>query len=251
MNKLKVIIAENSPIMLQELAESISKDIDLELVGVADNGKDALNLIEVENPDVVLFDLLLSYYDGFALMDKYNQSEYKDENIKFIMTTPLANDVIISESGRRGIHYLMVKPYNIEMISEKIKDVCHNAEIRQDMDNYSQSIDWVISKNLNRIGVPASLKGYRYMKTAIKEVLDDETVLDGVTKILYPVVAKKHNSTPQRVEKAIRHAIEVAWARNDIDSLNENFEFSVNVGKLRPTNSEFIAVVSQKIKMNA
>lgn len=250
MNKLKVMIADNNPVVLQQLADQINCDSQLELVGVADNGRDAYHLIESEKPDAVVFDLLLSYYDGFALMDKVNQQKDNEEETKLIMTTPLTNDVIISESCKKGVDYIMVKPYDMELVSNKIKDVCKIIDSRRNIENYSYSVDSLISEKLNQIGVPASLKGYRYMVTAIKEVLNDETALEGVTKVLYPGVAKKHNSTPQRVEKAIRHAIEVAWLRNDGSKLKEDFEFSIHSGKVRPTNSEFIAVLSQKIKMN-
>lgn len=121
---------------------------------------------------------------------------------------------------------------------------------RDVISDYSHKIDVLISKNLNEVGIPRSLKGYRYIVTSIKEVLRDETVLDGVTKILYPTVAKIHNSTPQRVEKAIRHAIEVAWSRNEDSKLKDEFKYAISKGKTRPTNSEFIATLSQYIKMS-
>lgn len=251
MNKLKVVIADNNPVLLQQLAEKVSCDNQLELVGAVDNGKDAYHLIEREKPNAVVFDLLLSYYDGFALMDKIKQQEGYDEETKLIMTTPLTSDMVISESYRKGVDYIIVKPYDIETISEKIKGVCSLSKTKDYAQGFTRSVDVLIANKLNQIGVPASLKGYRYMITAIKEVLEDETALEGVTKVLYPGVAKKHNSTPQRVEKAIRHAIEVAWSRNNGSKLKEEFEYSINSGKTRPTNSEFIAVLSQKIKMSA
>lgn len=249
MEKLKVMIADNNPVLLQQVSETMSRDNQIELVGMADNGKDAYRIIENEEPNVVVFDLLLPYYDGFALLDKVKPQKADDGKIKFIMTTPLTNDALVKESYRRGVDYIIAKPYDVRMIAEKIKTVFTIMDTNRKSDGYSHGVEALISNKLNQIGIPASLKGYRYMITAIKEVLKDETMLDGITKVLYPGVAKKHNSTPQRVEKAIRHAIEVAWMRNDGCKLKEQFEYSANSGRIRPTNSEFIAVLSQNIKM--
>lgn len=140
--------------------------------------------------------------------------------------------------------------YDMEAIAGRIERIYTFLNGREISPNYSNTIDGVISKHLNEIGIPPSLKGYRYIITAIKEVLKDETVLEGITKILYPTVAKLHNSTSQRVEKAIRHAIEVAWSRNQDSKLKEEFKYATSMGKSRPTNSEFIATLSQYIKMS-
>lgn len=250
MEKLKVIIADSNPVLLQQLAEVISRDNQMELVGIADNGRDAYEVIKKEQPDIVVFDLLLSYYDGFALLDKMKRHKVYNEKLNLILTTPIADDSIAKEAYRKGIDYIIIKPYNVEIMVDKIKGI-YRAMERKFAERLTQNIDAVISNKLNQIGVPASLKGYRYMITAVKEVLKDETVLEGVTKILYPGVAKIHNSTPQRVEKAIRHAIEVAWTRNGDSELREEFQYAMNSEKNRPTNSEFIAILSQKIKISA
>lgn len=251
MEKLKIMVADNNPILLQQLAESVCNDSQMELVGASDNGKEAYQIIEREKPNVVVFDLLLPYYDGLALLDKLKEQKENEKQTKFIMTTPLTNDVIVSESYKRGADYIIVKPYDVEMISSKIKKVCKIMDRKKEPYGIYHSLDVTISNKLNQIGVPASLKGYRYMITAIKEVINDESMLEGVTKILYPGIAKKHNSTPQRVEKAIRHAIEVTWKQSDDENLKSKFQYSVRQGKARPTNTEFIAVVSQNIKLSA
>lgn len=250
MKKLKVVVADNNPVLLQQLAEAISRDNQTELAGIIDNGRDAYEIIEKEKPDVVVFDLLLSYYDGFALLDKIKQNKEYSEKLKLIMTTPIADDSIAKEAYRKGIDYIIIKPYNVETMVDKIKDI-YKAMERKHSEELAHNMEAIISNKLNQIGVPASLKGYRYMITAVKEVLKDETVLEGVTKILYPGVAKIHNSTPQRVEKAIRHAIEVAWTRNGDSKLKEEFQYAMNAEKDRPTNSEFIAILSQNIKISA
>lgn len=146
------------------------------------------------------------------------------------------------------IQLTIVEPYNSFMVSGNL-DGMYGAETRyEEHSDLHTSMELLISRQLIEIGVPASLKGYRYMITAIEQVIMDEAVLEGVTKVLYPEVAKKHNSTSQRVEKAIRHAIEVAWSRNDDSRLKKVFKYSTNSGKGRPTNSEFIALLAQSVK---
>lgn len=248
MKKFKVMIADNNPILLQQLTNVINCDNQMELIGSADNGKDAYSILEKGEPNVVLFDLLLPYYDGFALLDKIKLQDNCDERMRLIMTTSLTNDAVISESYKRGVDYIIAKPYDVEAMATKIKKICTVMDRNQSTTAFCQGIDVKISKKLNQIGIPARLKGYRYMITAMKEILRDETMLEGVTKILYPAVAKKHNSTPQRVEKAIRHAIEVGWKSSD-NKFKKEFEYSLNSEKVRPTNSEFIAVLSQQLKM--
>lgn len=248
MREIKILIAENNLLLREQLAEELLSDDQFELVGITANGPDTYNAIMREKPDVVVFDLLLPYYDGLTLIEKIRQ-DIENENIKLVMTTPLTKDSIISAAFRKGANYVIVKPYDIKMMAEKIKKIYYNAGTVTYTNSPAQNIDDIISHNLTNIGVPANLIGYRYMITAIKHVIDDESSLEGITKILYPDVAKIHNSTPQRVEKAIRHAIEVAWARNDSNKQITEFKYSIKPGKLRPTNSEFLAVMSRQIKL--
>lgn len=157
-------------------------------------------------------------------------------------------DMIIHESYNRGIDYILVNPQEIGMYAGKVDKIHYVMDHSKEKTVKTQKN--TIIDELNKIGMPASLKGYRYMITAIQEVLKDETVLEGITKVLYPEIAKQHESTPQRVEKAIRHAIEVAWNRNQDSKLRQKFRYLANQQKSRPTNSEFIAVISQEIKAN-
>ena len=160
-------------------------------------------------------------------------------------------DTIINESYSKGIDYIFVNPNEAGVLAGKVDKIQYMIESNENRSRHCKNVEAIITEKLNRLGIPASLKGYRYMITGIREVLKDETVLEGVTKVLYPGIAKKHNSTPQRVEKAIRHAIEVAWNRNSSNEskLKQKFQYLSNPHRLRPTNSEFIAVISQNIKM--
>lgn len=149
-----------------------------------------------------------------------------------------------------NLKVIIANPYDIEAMARGFERMCTVVDGRDVASDYSHSVDALISEYLSEVGIPPSLKGYRYIITAVKEVMRDETVLEGITKILYPNVAKIHCSTSQRVEKAIRHAIEVAWSRNDGSKLKEKFRYATASGRTRPTNSEFIAILSENIKLS-
>lgn len=178
-----------------------------------------------------------------------------EDNVLFLqqLTNVLNNsklEVIENEGGdTEACHIIITRTSDVEAMKRRIEKICNIVDDKDTYEGSTQALDTLICKHLNEIGVPASLKGYRYMITAIKEVLKDEMVLEGITKILYPNIAKKHDSTSQRVEKAIRHAIEVAWARNNGSKLKYVFKYTATSGRTRPTNSEFIAALSCHIKM--
>lgn len=267
MKKLKVLIADSQVMVRQRLLDAMKRDEQIEVIASVDNGKDAYELFLMGKPNIVVFDLLLPVYDGFSLLDKLNEYGI-DRDTKLIMTTPLTSDLIVREASNKGVDYIITKPYDIDSIVIKIKNIYNSfnkmislgmvnesagVRSRYSMKNeiYFEKLDAIISDKLDEIGIPARLKGYRYMITAIKEVIYNENALEGITKILYPDVAKKHNSTPQRVEKAIRHAIEVAWSMDSESSFKQQFTYMLNTKKIRPTNSEFIAKVSQDIRHSA
>lgn len=268
MKKLKVLLADSQEMVKQAVAEKLREDENIILIGATDNGKEAYDMFRLEKPDVIIFDLLLSVYDGYTLLDKMN--EYgKKQNEKFIMTMSVTNDTLANEAFLRGVDYLLKKPYDANIVVEKIKKIYYRMNeiskerqqntnkteiiksMNQSPEKTTEKIDSVISGRLNEIGIPAKLKGYRYMITAVKEVIGNDGALDAVTKILYPDVAKIHNSTPQRVEKAIRHAIEVAWTIDRESQFKKEFSYLVSMGKQRPTNSEFLAKLSQGIIQQA
>lgn len=180
-----------------------------------------------------------------------------DDNLRLLqqLTNAINNngmEVMGSKGEDEGAcHIIITRSRDVEAMKKRIEKICNVAEMENMENKQYRELDSLICKHLNEIGVPPSLKGYRYMITAIKEVLKDEMVLEGITKILYPNVARLHNSTSQRVEKAIRHAIEVAWTRNGASGsrLKAEFKYSTTSGRKRPTNSEFIATLSRHIKM--
>lgn len=274
MEKLKILVADSQVVVKQHLLQELKKDRQLEIIGTAGNGKEAYEIFEREEPNIIIFDLLLPIYDGYTLLDKMNEHGVSNEQ-KLIMTTPITSDLLVSEAFHQGVDYVLTKPYDASIVANKIRTFYERmnrsiaarrvetdrgigrtgeSEITRkygsgEIDKIYQQLDEIISKRLNEIGIPARLKGYRYMITAIKKILENDEALESVTKILYPDVAKKHNSTAQRVEKAIRHAIEVAWSAEGDHQAHKEFQYIISPGKSRPTNSEFIAKIAQDIKL--
>ncbi|MFR4319191.1 MAG: response regulator [Eubacterium sp.] len=211
MKKLKVLLADSQEMVKQAVAEKLREDENIILIGATDNGKEAYDMFRLEKPDVIIFDLLLSVYDGYTLLDKMN--EYgKKQNVKFIMTMSVTNDTLANEAFLRGVDYLLKKPYDANIVVEKIKKIYYRMNeiskekqqntnkteiiksMNQSPEKTTEKIDSVISRRLNEIGIPAKLKGYRYMITAVKEVIGNDGALDAVQKSL-PGCAKIHNST--------------------------------------------------------
>ena len=274
MKKLKVLVADNQVVVRQQLLQELRKDEYIEIVGAVDNGKDAYEIFEREEPNIVIFDLLLPIYDGYVLLDKMNEHGIHN-NQKLVMTTPLTNNMLVSEAFNQGVDYVLTKPYDARAISVQLRmihDKMNQAAVYENVmagnsarkirntnidriynssefDRIYQKLDEIISNRLNEIGIPVRLKGYNFIITAVKEVLGNDGKLEAVTKVLYPDVARKHGSTPQRVEKAIRHAIEVAWMIDENNPIHKEFKYIMGAGKDRPTNSEFIAKLTQDARL--
>lgn len=274
MKKLKVLVADNQVVVRQQLLQELRKDEYIEIVGAVDNGKDAYEIFEREEPNIVIFDLLLPIYDGYVLLDKMNEHGIHN-NQKLVMTTPLTNNMLVSEAFNQGVDYVLTKPYDARAISVQLRmihDKMNQAAVYENVmagnsarkirntnidriynssefDRIYQKLDEIISNRLNEIGIPVRLKGYNFIITAVKEVLGNDGKLEAVTKVLYPDVARKHGSTPQRVEKAIRHAIEVAWMIDENNLIHKEFKYIMGAGKDRPTNSEFIAKLTQDVRL--
>ena len=225
MSKTKIVVIDNDKKAVWELSKSLECEENIEVVSVEENGIDGLEAINKYNPDIVIMELLLTGIDGFSIIDYIKECKY---DIKIILTSVINQQNIVREAFDKGIDYFVVKPYDVNTIVNRVKRI-------------------IGENSLIQLGIPASLKGYRYVATGIKRATEDQGVLEGVTKILYPDIAKEYDSTPQRVEKAIRHAIEVAWNKNSDSDLKNKFCVNLDKGRKRPTNSEFIATMSQYI----
>lgn len=214
--------------------------------------KDGMTIFEAiagEAPDVVVIDAIMPNLDAIALIKKIAASSYKKPY--FIVTSAYENSFIEQQVMQAGASYFMIRPFDVKMLGERIKalldidsDIGDNMPVHR---NSHPNLEIIVTDIIHQIGVPAHIKGYHYLREAIILSVGDKEMLESVTKLLYPAVAKKFSTTPSRVERAIRHAIEIAWDRGDLDILNSFFGYTVNTGKGKPTNSEFIALITDKI----
>ena len=260
MGKVSVAIAYDNEIMLQLLDDIISSDEELSVVGIAKDGEEAYNVIKTKEPDVVLLDIIMPKLDGLGVLDRVK----KDKSIKkiptFIMVSAIGQEKITEDAFNLGADYYLMKPFDNEMIINRIKHVKRNmdsksCEIRK-VNAYEKAEDYKernletdVTEIIHEIGVPAHIKGYQYLRDAIVMSVSDMDMLNSITKILYPTIAKKYQTTPSRVERAIRHAIEVAWSRGKMDTIDEMFGYTIHNGKGKPTNSEFIALITDRIRL--
>ena len=250
MEHLRVAIADDNQKILDVLDEIISTDKELDLVGKAKNGEEMCQIIKDRKPDVVLLDLIMPKMDGMTVMEKVGQDSSVGKRPYFIVITAVGQEKITEDAFNKGANYYVMKPFNNNMLLERIKSVrnlSRNPERKND--DKTENLENRVTNMLHEIGIPAHIKGYHYLRDAIIMAVNDMDVLNAITKILYPTVAKKYQTTSSRVERAIRHAIEVAWSRGKLDTLDELFGYTVSTGKGKPTNSEFIALIADTIQL--
>ena len=259
MAKLQVAIADDNERILQLLNNIISHDEEFEVVGKANNGEEAYNLIKEKEPDIMLLDIIMPKLDGLTVMDRVNHTP----DIKkpaFIVISAVSQEKMTEDAFELGADYYILKPFDNETVVNRIKRVKTRqlrASSKAKKVNAYESQKAYMERNLetdvtniiHEVGVPAHIKGYQYLRDAIIMSVGDMEMLNSITKILYPTIAKRHQTTPSRVERAIRHAIEVAWSRGKMDTIDELFGYTVNNGKGKPTNSEFIALIADKIRL--
>ncbi len=256
MEKLNVAIADDNEKMLEILGEIIDSDEELHLVGKASNGEEMCQIIKKHEPDVVLLDLIMPRMDGLTVMENVQQDHGLNKLPGFIVITAVGQDSITEDAFRKGANYFIMKPFNRESIISRIKGIkqMNSSEKSSSvakivLQDKEEDLEKHVTSILHEIGIPAHIKGYHYLRDAILMSVEDMDILNAITKVLYPSVAKKNRTTSSRVERAIRHAIEVAWSRGKIDTIEELFGYTVSNGRGKPTNSEFIALISDTIRL--
>ena len=244
---------------MQLLDQIVSSDEELQVVGKAGNGEDLIEIIREKKPDVVLLDIIMPKLDGLTVMDRVNQ----DSNLRkpaFIVISAVSQEKMTEDAFELGADYYILKPFDNDTVVNRIKRVrtrqLRNASKTKKISAYESqkaymehNLETDVTNIIHEVGVPAHIKGYQYLRDAIIMSVNDMEMLNSITKILYPTIAKRHQTTPSRVERAIRHAIEVAWSRGKMDTIEELFGYTVSGGKGKPTNSEFIALIADKIRL--
>ena len=258
MEQLTVAIADDNEKMLNLLEEIISVDKELSIVGKAKNGEEMCQIIKDKQPDVVLLDLIMPKMDGLSVMEQINHDKEIKKQPNFIVITAIGQERITEDAFKKGANYYILKPFNNEMVLNRVKSARQmlksetggvKARPQQEEKRPSVNLEARVTDMIHEIGIPAHIKGYHYLRDGIIMAVEDMDVLNAITKILYPTIAKRHQTTSSRVERAIRHAIEVAWSRGKLDTLDDLFGYTVSNGKGKPTNSEFIALIADTIRL--
>lgn len=258
MGKITVAIVDDNERIVNLLETILKEDDDVEVVGKADNGMDALTIIKEKNPDVVLLDLIMPKLDGLGVLEKVKHNSEFKKTPAFIVVTAIGQEGVTENAFDLGASYYIMKPFDNNIILSRIKQIKgesrlvdnHRVSTFENKSNYMErNLETDVTNIIHEIGVPAHIKGYQYLRDAIMMSVNDSEMLNSITKLLYPSIAKQHKTTPSRVERAIRHAIEVAWSRGKMDTIDDLFGYTVSNGKGKPTNSEFVALIADKIRL--
>lgn len=251
---IKVAIAEDNRELSYILQEHLAKEPEIELVGVAHDGEQILDIIKEKEPDIVMLDIIMPRLDGIGVLERLHLSGMKRPRI--IALTALGQEAFIQRTVELGVDYYLLKPFAFSTLTDRIRQMAgvQKRTVISLPANSSQnagfnSMNVEVTDIIREIGIPAHIKGYQYLREAITMLVADSNYLGAVTKKLYPSIANKYATTPTRVERAIRHAIEVAWNRGNMDTMKHLFGCSACIDKGKPTNSEFIAMIADKLRM--
>ena len=242
-NETKVLLADASEEMRLLLKQSIENTGEFAVVGSVGDGREAALQIEKTQPDLLVMDIMLPGLDGFGLLRQMQNR--KAHMPRVIVVSAFCGERTIAEALELGVSYFLPKPCSAESLLEHMRHACGEGS----KSPATPLLESRVTAVIHEIGVPAHIKGYQYLREAIMSAVHDMDVINAVTKVLYPEVAKHFGTTPSRVERAIRHAIEVAWDRGDLETLQKYFGYTVNSTKGKPTNSEFIAMIADRLQL--
>ena len=265
--KITILIADDNIDFTRTLSAYLEKMEDIEVVGIAKDGNEAFEIIKGTHPDILLLDVIMPHLDGIGVLEKLNETTMTKKPIT-IMLSAVGQDKITQKAISLGAQYYVVKPFDIEVLIKRIKELRYYQpstnrgsfivketksqyiDIPQQIDKKSEDgLEALVTNIIHEVGVPAHIKGYQYLREAIMMVVNDIDIINQITKQLYPDIAKKYHTTPSRVERAIRHAIEVAWGRGEPAVVENIFGYTVSASKGKPTNSEFIAMIADKLRL--
>ncbi len=243
--KIHVLLADNSEYFAVPCA-NVMKSHGLEVTLTEKDGKAVLEALTTQKPDVLLMDLFLPRLDALGVLEGLRQTDHRP---LVMVMSGFDNPALERETMAAGADYYFLKPFDAAAISRRIASLCGEHSGDTPTRRGASNLELQVTEIIHQIGVPAHIKGYQYLRDAILMAIEDDSIINAVTKRLYPAVAKKHGTTSSRVERAIRHAIEVAWDRGDVDTLTAYFGYTIHNERGKPTNSEFIAMISDKFRL--
>ncbi|MHB1652212.1 MAG: sporulation transcription factor Spo0A [Desulfitobacteriaceae bacterium] len=265
---IRVLLVDDNREFIEVLKEYIKQQEDMTLVGVAYHGQEAVEMIFRDVPDVVVLDIIMPHLDGLGVLEKIQTNAQRP---RVIILSAFGQETITQRAVSLGADYYILKPFDLETLGRRIRQLQGTDTMTSNTalglsnnvitnHNYSNSssknnppsvkhLEVEVTRMIHQMGVPAHVKGYQYLRDAIVSVVQEVSLLGAVTKELYPMIAHKYQTTPSRVERAIRHAIELAWDRGNVEMMNKFFGYTIDVDRGKPTNSEFIAMVADKLRM--
>ena len=268
-DKINVLIADDNQDFSHTLSAYINSQEDMQISGMAKDGNEAVDIINTTNPDVVLLDVIMPHLDGLGVLERINGMN-REKRPMCIMLSAVGQDKITQKAISLGAEYYVVKPFDIELLIKRIREIKYfkptqetsslpsfyaketkpqYIDISSSNVSKEDNLEALVTNVIHEVGVPAHIKGYQYLREAIIMVVNDIDVINQITKSLYPKIANKYNTTPSRVERAIRHAIEVAWGRGEQKAVESIFGYTISASKGKPTNSEFIAMIADKLRL--
>lgn len=256
-SKIKILLADDNKEFSDIVCNHLSKQNDMEVLSIAQDGVEAYTMILEDKPDIAILDCIMPHLDGLGVLEKLNNTKLEKRPICIIFSA-ISQEKVTQHAIDLGAEYYIVKPFDLDALVVRIRQLKLQTFVNKPnnivIDNHfhtlpTYNLETRVTNMLHEIGVPAHIRGYNYMREAIIMAINDMDILNYITKELYPSIAKKCNTTPSRVERAIRHAIEVAWNRGKIDAIDNLFGYTINTHKGKPTNSEFIALIADQLRL--
>ncbi len=256
-NQIKVLVADDNREFCSILKDYFTNEPEFEVVDICSNGMEVLDVLVKKEVEVLILDLIMPYMDGIGVLEKMDSLNLNPRP-KIIILTAFGQESITQKAERLGADYYILKPFNLQVLGDRVRQVARDIRPTMEKRNSTtvavpnrvpKNLEVEVTRIIHEIGVPAHVKGYQYLRAAIMLVTEEVNYLGAVTKELYPTIANKYDTTPSRVERAIRHAIELAWDRGDMDRINKFFGYTINGEKGKPTNSEFIAIIADKLRL--
>ena len=264
--KITVLVADDNSDFTMTLSNYLEKEEQIQIVGIARDGNEAYDMAVNLKPDILLLDIIMPHLDGLGVLEKLGETNLEKRPLSIILSA-VGQDKITQKAISLGAQYYIVKPFDINVLIKRMKELknyqpvqfkggfvtreikSQYIDIAPDQKKNEENLEALVTNIIHEVGVPAHIKGYQYLREAIMMVVKDTEVINQITKQLYPEIACKYKTTPSRVERAIRHAIEVAWGRGEQSAVENIFGYTVSAAKGKPTNSEFIAMISDKLRL--
>ncbi len=247
--KINILMIDDNINLIEMVKEYFKQSEEVNILFEAHDGEEGINEIEKNKDkiDLIILDLIMPNKDGIYVL---NEMKKRNINKKVIVATSYNAAEVIREVSEYGVSYYILKPFDLSDLEKRIYDITKKEKSNKNIDFYTSNLQVSITKMLHELGIPSHIKGYQYIREAVNIIFENPSVIGGITKELYPELAKKFNTTASRVERAIRHAIEVSWNRGNLDFMEEIFGYSVDIDKAKPTNSEFMVTIADKLRLD-